>query len=187
MGRRKAGRRVKKRTQKDTDTADNTSDLPPRAFVFTKGKVPAQLKQLVQDLKRVMSPNTASSLRAQKRNKLRDFVDVAGTLHVSFFLIVSATPTSAYLRVVRTPRGPTLTFRIDSYSLASDIAASTKKPYSPGEAIWKSAPTLILSNFDRTVQQEALSGACCLPLPTTPPAHVYPPPPPPSRTCAQRR
>ena len=59
MGRRKAGRRVKRRTQKSTDTAADAEDLPPRAFVFTKGKVPASLKALVADMKRVMSPNTA--------------------------------------------------------------------------------------------------------------------------------
>ena len=105
MGCRKAGRRVKRRTQKSSDTADDTTDLPPRAFVFTKGKVPAKLKQLVSDLKKVMSPNTATSLRARTRNKLRDFVDVAGSLHVSFFLIVSATAKSAYLRLLRTPPG----------------------------------------------------------------------------------
>ena len=77
----------------------------------------------MQDLKRVMSPNTASSLRAQKRNKLRDFVDVAGSLRVNFFLVVSATAKSAYLRLMRTPRGPTLTYRIEGYSLAADLAA----------------------------------------------------------------
>ena len=122
--RRKAGRRKKRRTQKDTDTAEENADLPPRAFVFTKGKVPAKLKALVADLKRVMSPNTAQSLRAQKRNKLRDFVDVAGSLHVNFFLIVSATDKATYLRLVRAPHGPTLTFRVESYTLASDVAAS---------------------------------------------------------------
>ena len=158
MGRRKAGRRVKKRTQKASDTADTSAtDLPPRAFVFTKGKVPAKLKALVSDLKRVMSPNTASHLKAQKRNKLRDFVDVAGSLHVSFFLIVSATAKSAYLRLVRSPRGPTLTFKIDGYSLAADLAASVRRPYSPGHSIWQSAPMLVLSNFDKTIQHEALS------------------------------
>ena len=184
MGRRKAGRRVKRRTQKSTDTAADAEDLPPRAFVFTKGKVPASLKALVADMKRVMSPNTAQvralfphaqslfslsrfltlalrlfqqSLKAKKRNKLRDFVDVAGALQVSFFLIVSATAKSAYLRLVRTPRGPTLTFKIKNYSLSSDLAASMRRPFTPGNAIWQAAPMLILSNFDKTVQHEALS------------------------------
>ena len=153
---RKGGRRIKRKTQSSTDTTEQTTDLPPRAFVFTKGKVSTQLKALVEDLKRVMSPNTAVSLRAQKRNKLRDFVDVAGALHVSFFLIVSATEKNSYLRLVRSPRGPTLTFRIDGFSLSSDLAATLRKPYSPSDAVWQCAPMLILSNFDRERQHEAL-------------------------------
>ena len=133
---RKGGRRIKRKTQQQTDTADQTTNLPPRAFVFSKGKVPAKLKALVEDLKRVMSPNTAQSLRAQKRNKLKDFVDVAGALHVSFFLILSSTEKHSYLRLVRCPRGPTLTFKINSFSLASDLAASLRKPYAPSNAVW---------------------------------------------------
>lgn len=158
MGRKKAGRRRKRKTQKPESTAEvDASQLPPRAFVFTKGKVPAAVKALVEDLKRVMSPNTAQDLKAQKRNKLRDFVDVAGALHVSFFLILSATDKHCYLRLVRSPRGPTLTFRVNSYSLASDVSASARKPYSPADSVWLTAPMLVLSNFDKTKQHEALS------------------------------
>ena len=157
MARRKGGRRIKRKTQKVTDTAESTTDIPPRAFVFSKGAVPGKLKALVENLKRVLSPNTATALRAQKRNKLRDFVDVAGMLHVSFFLIVSATDKNSYLRLVRCPRGPTLTFRITSFSLGSDIASAQRKPYSAGHSVWQSAPLLILSNFDKSVQHEALS------------------------------
>ena len=155
--RRKGGRRVKHKTQQLTDTSQQTTDLPPRCFVFTKGKVPAKLKALAEDLKRVMSPNTSTSLRAQKRNKLRDFVDVAGSLHVSFFLILSATDKHMYLRLARTPRGPTLTYRITSYSLSADLAASQRRPYSPGHSIWTTAPMLVLSAFDKAQQQQALS------------------------------
>jgi ribosome biogenesis protein SSF1/2 len=155
--RRKGGRRIKRTTQKNTDTDQQTTEVPPRCFVFTKGKVPAKLKALVEDLKRVMAPNTSQALKAQKKNKLRDFVAVAGSLNVSFFLILSSTEKHSYLRLVRTPRGPTLTFRISGYSLSSDLAASQRKPYSPGHAIFQCAPTLILSNFDKEKQHEALS------------------------------
>ena len=154
---RKGGRRIKRKTQAATDTSNEATELPPRCFVFTKGKVPPPLKALVEDLKRMMAPNTATSLRAQKRNKLRDFVDVAGALQVSFFLIVSATDKNCYLRLVRTPRGPTLTFKISGYSLSGDIASSLKRPYTPGHAIWQSAPMLVLSSFDKAKQHEALS------------------------------
>ena len=103
---RKGGRRIKRKTQLETDTSQSSTDVAPRAFVFSKGKVPSSLRALVDDLKRVMSPNTARKLRAQKRNKLRDYVDVAGELQVSFFLMVSATDKNSYLRLARTPRGP---------------------------------------------------------------------------------
>jgi len=157
MARRKQGRRIKRKTQKDTDTSAQVTDLPPRAFVFSKGKVSAPLKALVNDLKNVMAPNTARALRAQRRNKLRDFVDVAGALNVSFFLIVSSTEKSAYLRLVRAPRGPTLTFRIKSYALAADLAASLRRPYSAGHGIWQSNPLLVLSDFDQSKQEQALA------------------------------
>merc|ERR1712087_758307 len=100
MARRKQGRRIKRKTQKQTDTPDSATDKSaPKSFVFAKGKVSATLKALVNDLKSVMSPNTARALRAQKRNKLRDFVDVAGQLNVSFFMIISSTDKASYLRI----------------------------------------------------------------------------------------
>ena len=133
MAKKKGGRRVKKQTQKETDT--QTDDDAPKCFVFGKGKIGAPLKALVSDLKQVMSPNTARALRYQKRNKLRDFVHVAGQLKVSFFLIVSTTEKASYLRLVRSPRGPTLTFRIKSYSLVSDVKASLRRPQSAGAGV----------------------------------------------------
>lgn len=157
LRKKKGGRRIKKKTQPVTETAESTTDVSPRTFVFTKGKVPTKLKMLVDELKKVMSPNTATALRAQKKNKLRDFVDVAGMLQVSFFLIVSATDKNSYLRLVRSPRGPTLTFKINSFSLASDLAATQRKPQATSHSLWQCEPMLVLSNFDRQVQHEALS------------------------------
>ena len=40
---RKGGRRIKRKTQKKDDQADENADGAPRAFVFTKGKVPASV------------------------------------------------------------------------------------------------------------------------------------------------
>ena len=39
-----------------------------------------------------------------RKNQLRDFVDIAGPLGVSHFLILTATDTAAYLRIAKTPR-----------------------------------------------------------------------------------
>ena len=156
MAKKKGGRRVKKQTQKETEQDDTEWKDAPKCFVFGKGKIGAPLKALVGDLKQVMSPNTARALRWTKRNKLRDFVHVAGQLKVSFFLIVSTTETASYLRLVRSPRGPTLTFKVNSYSLVSDVKASLRRPQSAGAGVWQSAPLLVLSGFDANVQEEKL-------------------------------
>jgi ribosome biogenesis protein SSF1/2 len=62
------------------------------------------LGDLESDLRRMMLPNTASSLRESKRNSLKDFVSVAGPLGVSHFLMLTATEKATYLRVAKAPR-----------------------------------------------------------------------------------
>jgi hypothetical protein len=62
------------------------------------------LGDLESDLRRMMLPNTASSLRESKRNNLKDFVSVAGPLGVTHFLMLTATEKATYLRVAKAPR-----------------------------------------------------------------------------------
>ena len=69
------------------------------------------MKPLEADLRKMMSPNTASNLRESKRNSMRDFVDLAGPLGVTHFFLLSATAGASYLRLARAPRGPTLALR----------------------------------------------------------------------------
>ena len=45
-----------------------------------------------------------------------DFVNVAGPLGVTHFMIVSRSATHVNLRVCRLPRGPTITFHITNVS-----------------------------------------------------------------------
>lgn len=104
--------------------------------VFRRGRFGGLLKGLESDLRDVMRPNTALNLRESKRNVLKDFVSVSGPLGVTHFLILSATQHASYLRVAKTPRGPTLTCRIQAYSRVSDVQAAQRKPRFPrtGEA-----------------------------------------------------
>lgn len=48
-----------------------------------------------------MAPNTATALKESKRNQLKDFVNVAGPLGVTHFLILTATHNASYLRVAK--------------------------------------------------------------------------------------
>lgn len=69
-------------------------------------------------------------LQEKKRNNLKDFLNVAGPMGVTHFLILSKTESAPYLKVARTPHGPTLTFKIHEYSLDADIAKSQLRPRS---------------------------------------------------------
>ena len=68
-----------------------------------------------------MYPYTASKLKENKRNTLKDFISVAGIYGVTHMLVFSQTEKSSYLRIIKNPKGPTITFKIDQYSLARDV------------------------------------------------------------------
>ncbi|XP_015891896.3 peter Pan-like protein isoform X2 [Ziziphus jujuba] len=123
-----------------------TGDKIPKSFVFSRGKLPGSLRQLQSDLRKLMLPYTALKLREKKRNNLKDFLNVAGPMGVTHFLMLSKTQSAAYLRVARTPQGPTLTFKIHEYSLAVDVANSQLRPRCPQD-LFKNPPLIVLSGF----------------------------------------
>ncbi|KAL5795613.1 hypothetical protein ACOSQ2_000433 [Xanthoceras sorbifolium] len=135
---------VKKKQQPNVDHI--TGDKIPKSFVFSRGKLPGPLKQLEMDLRKLMLPYTALKLKEKKRNNLKDFLNVAGPMGVTHFLILSKTEAAPYLRVARTPQGPTLTFKIHEYSLAIDIARSQLRPRCPQD-LFKNSPLIVLSGF----------------------------------------
>lgn len=81
----------------------------------------------------------------KKRNTLRDFLNVSGPMGVTHFLMLKKTASALSLRVARSPQGPTLTFKIHQYSLASDIAKSQLRPRCPPDLF--KIPPLVKSIF----------------------------------------
>jgi ribosome biogenesis protein SSF1/2 len=124
----------------------------PKSFVIRHGQVGSSLTQLVRDMRRLMEPHTASRLKVcvllliyiclllnlnckvkeRSRNKLRDFLSIAPALGVSHLLAFTLAPVAPVLRLVRLPAGPSLTFRIERYSLCKDIRAGSKRSRSIG-------------------------------------------------------
>ncbi|KAJ1917731.1 rRNA-binding ribosome biosynthesis protein [Mycoemilia scoparia] len=145
-----AHKRKKKRTQKQAqEEAELASTEPktPKSFVVKSGKVGRTVANLVRDFRQVLEPNTATKLKERKSNKIRDYVNVAGPLGVSHFMMFSQTDVGTNLRIARLPRGPTLTFRVQKYSLTKDCLALQKNPRRSG-AEQKIAPLLLLNNFN---------------------------------------
>lgn len=72
---------------------------------------------------------------------------MAGPLGVSHLFLFSRSKNgNVHLRVALTPRGPTLTFRIERYALAKDIAKTQKHPRGGGKE-FLTAPLLVMNNF----------------------------------------
>ncbi|XP_068393138.1 suppressor of SWI4 1 homolog isoform X1 [Eschrichtius robustus] len=118
----------------------------PHSFVFARGRTGRSVRQLSLDLRRVMEPLTATRLQIRKKNSLKDCVAVAGPLGVTHFLILSKTETSVYFKLMRLPGGPTLTFRINKYTLVRDVVSSLRR-HRMHEQQFAHPPLLVLNSF----------------------------------------
>ncbi|KAK9469879.1 Brix domain-containing protein [Lipomyces arxii] len=142
-----AKRRQKKRTHVPQPNPAETGI--PQSMVLRIGGsgVGVSLSQLVQDVRMVMQPHTAVKLRERKANKLRDYVSMAGPLGVSHLLMFSKTQSDeTSLRIAHTPRGPTIHFRVLSYSLCKDLRRVQRHPRTPGSELL-TPPLLVLNGF----------------------------------------
>ena len=134
-----ARKRVKKKTHVGASTADVPRNGPgrdPKSMVIRigAGEIGSSVSQLVSDVRRVMEPGTASRLKERKANKLRDYVTMTGPLGVSHLLLFSRSESgNTNMRAAVTPRGPTLHFRVEKYSLAKDVQRAQRNPRGGGK------------------------------------------------------
>lgn len=145
MGKSKTKNQKKARTSAH-HVAEETYGAVPHTFVFQRGQIGKNVGQLILDVRKVMQPYTAESLKVRKKNVLKDFVSIAGPLGVTHFVIFSKTPSSVNLRLARLPKGPTLNFKVVKYSLVKDVVSALKK-HRMHEQQFTHHPLLILNNF----------------------------------------
>ena len=139
---------VKKSIKKDEGIDPTKKDIP-RSIVVTHGKSNRLLKELVDNLRKVMSPHTALKLKERKKASMKDYISVAGSLKVSHILSVTQATKTPTLKIARMPQGPTLSFRLQSYALNNQIRSSQKNKLDYMLAL-KHAPLVVLNNFDDT-------------------------------------
>ena len=73
-------------------------------------------------------------------------MSVAGLLNDTHLVMFTRTELSMYLKLARLPRGPTLSFKIENFSLARDVISTIKKQLVFEEA-FKHSPLIILNRF----------------------------------------
>ncbi len=84
---------------------------------------------------------------------------VAGPLGVSHLIILTATERASYLRVAKSPQGPTLTMRIRGWSLMRDVQSAQARPRAPQSA-FATPPLVVLSGFQGEEHLKLTSVGC---------------------------
>lgn len=79
-------------------------------------------------------------VKERARNKLKDFFVMAAPLGVTHVLAFTLTDVAPSLRIVRLSSGPTLSFRIERYSLVKDIIKTSRRARSMGSVEYLSPP-----------------------------------------------
>lgn len=107
--------------------------------MLKKGKVHSNVSDLAEEMRRVMEPHTARKLRERAKNTVKDYVSVSSILGVTHLLVFTQTDKSLSLRICRTPTGPTLTFKVQQFSLMRHVRALQKRPVEVNQA-YKTSP-----------------------------------------------
>ncbi|PYI04850.1 ribosome biogenesis protein Ssf2 [Aspergillus sclerotiicarbonarius CBS 121057] len=122
----------------------------PKSMVIRVGasQVGSSVSQLVKDVRTMLEPDTAVRLKERKSNRLRDYTSMTGPLGVTHLLLFSKSATgNTNLRLALTPRGPTLHFQVENYSLCRDVEKALKRPRGGGQD-HKTPPLLVMNNFN---------------------------------------
>uniref|UniRef100_A0A182IZ02 Uncharacterized protein n=1 Tax=Anopheles atroparvus TaxID=41427 RepID=A0A182IZ02_ANOAO len=118
----------------------------PHTFVIRRGERCTSVGKLSRDFRRMMEPFTAAHLRERRINKVKDFVHLSGFFHVSHMCVFSLSTQTLSLKVIRMPKGPTLSFKVHQYTLAKDVISNARRQFVDDEC-FRSAPLVILNNF----------------------------------------
>ncbi|PCD29360.1 hypothetical protein AU210_011898 [Fusarium oxysporum f. sp. radicis-cucumerinum] len=151
-----ARKRTKKRTHlgasnPDVDSAGHASAKDPKSMVIRigAGEVGSSVSQLAADVRKVMEPGTAARLKERRGNRLKDYASMCGPLGVTHLMLFSRSESgNTNLRMALTPRGPTMNFRVEKYSLCKDVQRAQKHPKGGGKE-FITPPLLVMNNFTR--------------------------------------
>ena len=89
-------------------------------------------------------------------------------------MILTQTETSNYIRFIKNPKGPTITFRIDEYSLSKDVVAfqqQVKRNAKIFSMTLQSPPLLIMNGFGNREEGDPLKIVSLMIQSMFPPIH----------------
>jgi len=106
-----------------------------------------------------MYPYTAIKLKEQKKNTIKDYLGAAGVFGVSHMMMFTQTEHGNYLRIIKNPKGPTLTFKVNEFALARDVVSFNKmhkKRTKIFATTMQAPPLLIMNGFSQRAENDPL-------------------------------
>lgn len=155
-----AKRRSKNRTHVPVEHDKDTSI--PKSICIRLGALAMKnksLKQLVHDFRLILSPHTAIKLKELNKNKLKDFIVMCSPLNVThLFTFTQSTnnDNDIYLKLGKLHNGPTVTFKVNEYSLVKDINKFKNKSISTQGLLFQEPPLLVINGFKNDIPQEKI-------------------------------
>jgi len=126
----------------------------PHSLVVRRGKVEPEVVDLVKDLRNAMMPYTALNFqedaKAAKLSKsLNHYAkELSGSLGLTHIMSLSQNKDKLSMRLARTPAGPTLTFKIQQFSLSKAIRKVQRRPFDINATnICSNPPIVVTNNF----------------------------------------
>ena len=104
-----------------------------------------------------MYPYTLINLKESKKNNIKDFLSLVDIYGLSHMMMFTNTEKNSYLHFAKMPKGPTVTFSIKKYTLASDIFSNIEKDRIPLTKNYGNIPLLIMSGFNNSKIPEKYS------------------------------
>ena len=155
----KKGRRVKRRTHKQDMQEEKQNLDAPKSLVFCRGKVGREVNQLMMEWRECMMPFTAANLKIVKRNKVKDIIELAKHFGCQTVHVFTCAPSGTHFRILKSPVGPTLTFRVESFKLRADImkeSGRANKFAVTDAASFSKPPLLVFNQFNTEENHQQL-------------------------------
>lgn len=127
----------------DTTEADKST---PKSIIIYRGDVGNEVRALMHEWRNVFLPWSSKKLHGENKS-LKDFLAIASTFSVSHLQLFTAPSHGTSLRIMRFSNGPTLSFRVESFTLCEDILSNQKRPINVDHEAFSVAPVVIMNNF----------------------------------------
>ena len=94
----------------------------------------------------VMNPNIVINPKEKSSNNMRDFLSLVDIYGYSHMITFTNTDKNSYMHLAKMPKGPTISFKINDFILASDIFANNTQ--CPLIKDFSHTPLMVMTGFN---------------------------------------